>query len=652
MIFEIELILLNDIFRIMKVNVILCLFILVSIYGAGHSNNQKESTLHIIPKPVSLQTEEGHFVPNERTVLVVADKSARDVAELFCHLWRESTGFPLLVKRGEADQFDNAIILQLNDRVDPQLDSAGYQLEVTPQSIKIKANEARGLFYGVQTLMQLLPPSIEGPKAASDGLWQVPCVKITDYPRFAWRGLMLDVSRHFFSKSFVKKYIDEMARYKFNIFHWHLSDDQGWRIQIKGLPELTETGAWRVPRMGKWWSFLPPQPGEKASQGGYYTQDDIKEIVAYAQRRFITIVPEIDLPAHSLALISSYPNLSCTQKQFHVNPGSKFSDTDDNVVCVANDSVWQIIDVIFTQVAQLFPGPYIHVGGDEANKNFWKDCPRDQALMKKEGITSLNGLQSYFEKKLEKLIISKGKRMIGWDEILEGGIAPEATVMSWRGTVGGIKAAEMGHHVIMTPNDHCYLDLYQGDPLIEPETYSRLRLKTVYDFEPVPDGINPQYILGGQGNLWTESVPNDRQAEYMTWPRALALSEVLWSPKGRKNWPDFVRRTEAQFHYLEAAQVNYAVSLYDPIISAILTQDGVLKVKLATEIPGLDIYYRFDETNPDQFSPKYNGIPLEIPPGASQIKVVTYRGGKPIGHQINCPVAELKNRIENKRDDK
>jgi hexosaminidase len=631
----------------MKASLILFLFVLVVIRGVGQPYNQgRESVLHIVPEPVSLQIEAGHFILNDKTALVVADKKALDVAELFRHLCRESTGFALPVRERVEDRVDNTIILQLNSQVNPQLDSAGYQLEVTPQSIRIEANEARGLFYGVQTLMQLLPSSVENRRVVSDDLWEVPCVKIIDYPRFGWRGLMLDVSRHFFSKAFVKKYIDEMARYKFNVFHWHLSDDQGWRIQIKGLPELTEAGAWRVPRMGKWWSFLPPQPGEKATQGGYYTQEDIKEIVAYAQQRFITIVPEIDLPAHSLALITSYPNLSCTQKQFHVNPGSKFSDTDDNVVCVANDSTWQIIDVIFTQVAQLFPGSYIHVGGDEANRDFWKDCPRDQALMKKEGITSLEGLQSYFEKKLEKIIISKGKKMIGWDEILEGGIAPEATVMSWRGSEGGIKAAGMGHHVIMTPSDYCYLDLYQGDPLIEPETYSRLRLKTVYSFEPVPDGVDPQYILGGQGNLWTESVPNERQAEYMTWPRALALSEVLWSPKDKKNWPDFVRRTEVQFHYLKAAHVNYALSLYDPIISAVATPDSILKVKLATEIPGLDIYYRFDETNPDQFSPKYQGTPLDIPPGASQIKVVTYRDGKPIGHQINCPLVELKNRIE------
>ncbi len=263
---------------------------------------------------------------------------------------------------------------------------------------------------------------------------------------------MLDVSRHFFSKEFVKKYIDEMAKYKFNIFHWHLTDDNGWRIEIKGLPELTEIGAWRVPRTGLWHQFEPPQPGEKATYGGYYTQDDIREIVKYAQERFVTIIPEIDVPAHSLALIASYPNLSCTQLKYPVNPGSPFYKKEDNVLCVANDSTWLILDKIFTQIANLFPGKYIHIGGDEAYKGFWEQCPKDQALMKQEGLDSVDELQSFFVKKLEKLIISKGKKMIGWDEILEGGLAPEATVMSWRGMKGGIEAARMGHEVIMTPD--------------------------------------------------------------------------------------------------------------------------------------------------------------------------------------------------------
>jgi len=457
--------------------------------------------------------------------------------------------------------------------------------------------------------------------------------------------LMLDVSRHFFSKQFVEEYIDEMAKYKYNIFHWHLTDDNGWRIEIKGLPRLTEVGAWRVPRTGRWGTFEPPQPGEKATDGGYYTQQDIRDVVAYAKKRFITILPEIDVPAHSLSLIAAYPNLSCTQLQYPVNPGSPFYAKEDNVLCVANDSTWLMLDKIFTQVAELFPCDYIHVGGDEAYKGFWAKDPKDQALMKKENITDLDGLQSYFEKKLEKLITSKGKKMIGWDEILEGGIAPEATVMSWRGMAGGTNAAKMGHEVIMTPNNYTYLDLYQGDPLIEPATYSKLLLNTCYQFEPVPDSVDPKYILGGQGNLWTESVPNDRHAEYMTWPRGLALSEVFWSPKDKRNWPDFIRRMEDRFKYMDAAHVKYALSANDPIITGLRDANDSLQVKLAAQIPNLDIYYTFDGTNPDNFYSKYDGNPLDIPKGASEIRVITYLDGKPFGHQINCPLSEVAKRV-------
>lgn len=456
---------------------------------------------------------------------------------------------------------------------------------------------------------------------------------------------MLDVSRHFFPFDFLKQYIDEMVKYKFNVFHLHLTDDQGWRIEIKGMPNLTEAGAWRVPRQGSWWSFAPPQPGEGATYGGYYTQEQIKELVKYAAERNVTIVPEIDVPAHSLALITAYPGLSCTGKQYDVNPGSRFKD-ECNVLCVANDATWAALDKIFTQVAELFPGEYIHIGGDEANRGFWGQHEADKALMQKEGIKNLAELQSYFTKKLEKLVISKGKRMIGWDEILEGGLAPEATVMSWRGMEGGIKAAQMGHHVIMSPTTHAYLDLYQGDPIIEPETYSMLRLKSCYDFEPVPNGIDKSLILGGQGNLWTESVPTGRHAEYMTWPRGFALAEVLWSPATSKNWVDFIRRMEWQFNHLDKAGVNYARSAYDAIITSVKDVKGDYLVKMTTEIPGLDIHYTFNGTNPSVHEAKYNGTPLTIPKGASQIRVRTYKDGKPAGEQINFMLSKLKERLE------
>lgn len=609
--------------------------------------NSKQTELHIIPEPVSITLHEGHFSLKPNTSIIVEGSTAQDVAKLFTKMLNTPTGYHLLVKESKAGN-GNAIILRINKTPDAILGNEGYTLRVTSKNIIIAANQPNGVFYGIQTLMQLLPPDVESQTAIKSVKWEIPAVSIMDYPRFGWRGLMLDVSRHFFSKQFVEQYIDEMAKYKYNIFHWHLTDDNGWRIEIKGLPLLTEVGAWRVPRTGRFGSFEPPQPGEKATYGGYYTQQDIRDVIAYAKKRFITILPEIDVPAHSLSLIAAYPNLSCTQLQYPVNPGSPFYKIEDNVLCVANDSTWLMLDKIFTQVAELFPCKYIHVGGDEAYKGFWAKDPKDQALMKKENITDLDGLQSYFEKKLETLITSKGKKMIGWDEILEGGIAPEATVMSWRGMSGGTEAAKMGHQVIMTPSNYTYLDLYQGDPLIEPATYSMLRLNTCYQFEPVPDSVNPKYILGGQGNLWTESVPNERHAEYMTWPRALALSEVFWSPKDKRNWNDFLSREEYRFKYMDIAQVKYARSQYDAIITGVKDANDSLEVKLSTQVPGLDIYYRFDETNPDNFSPKYEGQPLVIPKGASEIRVITYRDGKPIGHQINCPLSEVAKRVPGK----
>lgn len=614
---------------------------LINAFAQSHSVN---STISIIPEPVSIKAGSGHFQLHPSTVILAGDNKITDIAHLLSGMLNAPTGYHLQVMQKNTQQ-KNAISLVLNKTPNKVTGEEGYSIKVSPDRVVISANKPHGLFNGIQTLMQLLPPEIESATTVKSGHWEIPSVDITDYPRFGWRGLMLDVSRHFFSKAFVKEYIDEMAKYKFNVFHWHLTDDNGWRIEIKGLPRLTDIGAWRVPRKGRFGQLPSPEPGEKATDGGFYTQDDIREIVAYAKAHFITIVPEVDVPAHSLALIASYPNLSCTQLQYPVNPGSPFYGKEDNVLCVANDSTWLMLDKIFTQIAALFPGEYIHVGGDEAFKGFWKNCPKDQALMKKEGINNLEELQSYFEKKLEKLILSKGKKMIGWDEILEGGLAPEATVMSWRGMQGGIKAAQMGHHVIMTPAHYCYIDLYQGDPLVEPATYGRLLLDTAYAFEPVPDGVDPKYILGGQGNLWTESVPNDRHAEYMTWPRGMALAEVLWSPKDKRNWMDFITRMENRFRYLDVAQVKYARSEYDPVITGVKNTDDSLQVKITTQIQGLDIYYRFDGTNPDNYSPEYKGSPLDIPIGATEIRVVTYKDGKPVGTQINCPLSEVAKRV-------
>ncbi|MEP6627528.1 MAG: family 20 glycosylhydrolase [Ginsengibacter sp.] len=608
----------------------------------------EETRVQIVPEPVSVKTEHGNFQLNQATTILFDNTQMKEVADMLSHLLNAPTGYHVTTKNGRYMNTKNAIILVLNKAPMSEIGDEGYTLHVSPERITIAANKPQGIFYGIQSLMQLLPPDIESKAAVQSVKWTIPCAQILDYPRFGWRGLMLDVSRHFFTVDEVKQYINQMAKYKFNVFHWHLTDEGGWRIEIKGLPKLTEVGAWRVKRTGRWGTFDGPQPGEKATDGGFYTQDQIKDVIAYAKKRNVAILPEIEVPGHCLALIASYPNLSTTKMSYPVWPQSP-PRSMDVVLDVASDSTWLILDKIFTQVAELFPSPYIHVGGDLANTYLWSKSPENVALMKKEGIATTAGLQSYFEKKVEKIVISKGKKMIGWDDILDGGIAPEATttIMSWRGMTGGIAAAKMGHNVIMTPTNYAYLDYIQGDSMVEPPAiFGKLLLKNSYTWDPVSDSIDPKFVLGGQGNLWTESVPDYRHAEYMIWPRAMALSEVFWSPKNKRNWDDFLVREQNRFKYFDAAQVKYSRSQYDAIVTGVKGSDGSLQVKLSTQMPGLDIYYRFDETNPDNFSPGYKGTPLVIPNGASMVKVITYKNGKPVGHQINCPLSLVEKRIE------
>ncbi len=621
----------------------LVLFLFISvIYCDAYSQSAGEkNSISIIPQPVSVSLQKGSFSLSKETAIIAADKNSAEITSFLSELIDHSYGFPARLKNGKSSSAKNSITLRLNKKADAAIGEEGYTLKINPQQVILSANNPRGLFYGIQTLMQLLPARDNSDAHTKKTHFTIPCVTITDYPRFGYRGMMLDVSRHFFSKDFIKKYIDEMAKYKFNVFHWHLTDDQGWRIEIKGLPKLTEVGAYRVPRTGKWGTFNFAQPGEKATDGGYYTQNDIREIIQYAKDRFIDVLPEIDVPAHSLALIASYPNLSCTKEQYAVSP-QYAPDSLDDVLCVANDSTWMILDKIFTQVAQLFPYEYIHTGGDEANRKFWMKDPKDVALMENEGLKTPAELQSYFEKKLEKLIISKGKKMIGWDEIVEGGLAPEATVMSWRGMKGGIEAAKMGHHVIMTPILETYLSRKQGDASVEPFGPGILRISTCYQFEPVPEGVDPKFILGGQASTWTEKIPNYRHLEYMTWPRAMAIAEVLWSPKSTRNWNDFAQRVDQHFKYLDADSVKYSRSMYDPIITAVKGNDDSMKIKITTEMPGLTIYYTFDGTDPDNFYPAYSGIPLDIPKGASEIRAISYRHGRVVSRQINKPLDQLK----------
>ena len=619
---------------------LLYLLLLLALSTAQAQNN----SLNLIPQPVEIKQNNGFYTLTKSTTVGYNKPEGRDVSDKLAQKLNIATGFKISASQASKSR----IQLNLNAAPDQKLGKEGYTLVSNSKGIVITANQPAGLFYGIQTLLQLLPKEIESKKVVS-AKWTIPAVQITDYPRFGWRGLMLDVSRHFFTKDEVKQYIDEMARLKFNTFHWHLTDDEGWRIEIKSLPELTEVGAWRVQRYGRFGDRDSPKPGEKANDSGFYTQDDIREVIRYATERNITIVPEIDVPGHSMAAIAAYPELSCKKDtSTRVSPGSKFSEwygngtfkmNVENALNPSDENVYVFLEKVFTEVAALFPGQYIHVGGDECYKGYWAEDAGCQALMKKLGIRHVEDLQGYFMNRVEAILKAKGKKLIGWDEILDGGISPEATVMSWRGVKGGIEAAKMGHDVVMSPTTFAYLDYMQGERTVDPPIYASLRLQKCYSFEPVPDGVEAKYILGGQGNLWTEQVPTLRYAQYMTFPRAWALSEVYWSPKESKNWDNFIQRVENKFERSEIAEVNYSKAIYDAIIKTSL-KDGKLTLTMESEAPNLEIYYTIDDAMPDKYTSKYTQ-PVILPEGPITLRVITCRDGKPIGHLITLKREEL-----------
>ncbi len=634
----------------------LCL--LLSFFFAVKNAVAQPGRIAIIPEPVTLQTKTGVFtLPQSIAVEAPAGDEMKATLALLQNRLTVPTGYKLMVSPSAPTA---AISLQLNKASDAAIGPEGYRLSVTPQKIVVKANTPAGLFYSVQTLLQLFPKEIESASLMNSVAWTAPAVEITDYPRFGWRGLMFDVSRHFFTKEQVKDYIDKMVRYKYNILHLGLTNDEGWRIEIKGLPNLTKVGAWNVKKEGFFGTFTPPGPNEPRNYGGFYTQDDIRELVQYAKERFVNILPEINAPGHSLATIASYPELSCTEgaDKYVVRSGEVIMDWSrgappiaivDNTLCPANEKVYEFLDKVITQVAQLFPFEYIHMGGDEAPHNFWEKNGQIKALMQREGLKTIPQVQEYFTRRVQKIVASKGKKMMGWDEVLEGGDLPKSVaVMSWRGTKWGTEAAKKGHEVVMSPTTYAYLDYMQGDPIIEPRIYASLRLSKAYEFDPLPEGVDKKFIKGGQGNLWTEQIYHMRHAQYMTWPRGWALAESVWSPKEKKNWNRFFPKVEAHFARCDVADIKYAPSVYDPSFKVSKAGDG-LKVELATEVKDLDIYYSFDNTFPDHHALKYTG-PLTPPTDAAQLKVVTYRGKKQMGRQIAMPIEELKKRAEAKRN--
>ncbi len=614
----------------------------------------------IIPQPVNIETAEGS-VTIESEIGLVLDQENQMVSTMLDNFSSElkPLGIGMTSESGSESAAAALLRITLKEEDSVKLGEEGYELHLGKGVINLQAIEPAGVFNGLQTLRQLLP---QVRVVNEDGSYEpivLEGMRIVDYPRFGWRGLMLDVSRHFFTVEEVKDYIDQMSKYKFNVFHWHLTDDEGWRIEIKAFPRLTEVGAWRVERHGRFGSQRPyPKKNEKATYGGFYTQEQVKDVIAYAAERNVTIVPEIDVPGHSMALLAAYPELSTRKELKFVNPGSKFANwfgdgkfemTIENTLDPSNPAVYAFLDMIFGEIASLFPSDYIHMGGDECYHGYWEKDEKVQAFMKENGIEDSHALQSYFVKRVEKIISSKGKKMIGWDEILEGGLADGAAVMSWRGMKGGIEAARSQHEVVMSPTDFAYLDYTQGDYSVENKIYADLSLEKAYSFDPMPNpnlyvDIDPDLILGGQGNLWTEVIPTLQFAYYMTYPRALALSESLWSPLASKDYQNFLFRTEAHFDRFDQSGKSIAKTIYEPEIK-LKMESGKLMCTLATPFEDIEFRYTIDNTYPVGMGTKYTG-PFEIPQGDLKLRAQSYRDGQPIGRMLLIDRKDLEARVK------
>lgn len=528
------------------------LFFLLPACSTESSNNLEH--VAIIPQPVSLAAGTGSFVFNKDTKIILAAKTQRlqQVARFFNQLLKQSAGLELEVTTDSHER--NFLFIELTENI---THPEGYELQITPEYIWIKAQKAAGAFYAIQTIRQLLPAEIELEQKEEGLVFQLPSLVIKDYPRFDYRGMHLDVGRHFFPVEFIKKYIDLLVLFKMNRFHWHLTEDQGWRIEIPQYPKLQEIAAYRKETVVGH-NNDEPRTYDGKKYGGYYTQSEIKEIVFYAARRFITVIPEIELPGHSSAALAAYPELGCSGGPYEV--ATRWGIFDE-VYC-PKEETFDFLQTVLAEVFQLFPSEYVHIGGDECPKKSWEESSFCQDLMQREGLKNEEELQSYFIKRMANYVQANGKNIIGWDEILEGGLAPGAVVMSWRGEKGGIAAAKQGHDVIMTPTTYCYFDYYQSKSESEPLAIGGfLPVDSVYSYDPVPAELTAEeakHILGAQGNLWTEYITTPAQAEYMAFPRAIALAEVVWSPKAAKDFGQFKTRLIQQLPRLDHMNVNYA----------------------------------------------------------------------------------------------
>ena len=629
-------------------HLLLAIGFLFGLSKAGYASDD----LSLIPQPVSVVRSAGHYeLPANLNIQVnTLNPQVEYVAKRVLDRIANVAGFKRRIEKIPSSS--PVLIFLLKESELEHLGNEGYRLNVTAKGVEIISARPAGMFYAVQTLLQLLPPEIESRKAVVKKNWQIPFVRIFDKPRFAWRGLMLDVSRHFFNKSEVIKFIDDMAAYKFNLLHLHLTDDDGWRIEIKSYPKLTSVGAWRPERTGTYTFFTHPDPSAPNNYGGYFTQEDIKEIVSYAAKNFINVMPEIDVPGHSLAAIAAYPELACTPGSYRPCSGDStmvwpkegdFYALYDNSLCAGKEEVFTFLDKIFTEVAALFPFEYIHVGGDENAKNFWEKSEYIKKLMEKENIPTIHAVQNYFTRRVEKIIKAKGKKMIGWDEILEGELNENTAIMSWQGTQGGIAGSKRKLKVVFAPTSYAYFNYMQGDPAIEPPVHSTKLLKTTYETEPLPEDVDDTYVMGVQACLWTEQVYNYRHLQYMLWPRCFAASEWSWTQSGRKNWTEFVSRVEKHFIRYDYAGKKYAPSMYEPLFSIAEKQGGYF-LSMQTQVEGIAIHYSFDNSFPDEYYPKYVG-PIAIPPDASLLRVICYKDGKQVGRDASIAIRKLKERL-------
>ena len=570
-----------------------------------------ENDLTIIPQPQSMVLGKGHFQFTQETIFVI-DPALMPARLPFLKQFECASGFKFAIQK--AAILTNSVVID----TDKSLPKEGYTLAVTPQQISIKAADYNGALYALQTLRQLLPNEVESTELVKRD-WLVPAVTITDAPQYQWRGLMLDVSRHFFPKEYILKTLDRMAMLKLNTFHFHLVDNEGWRIEIKKYPKLTEVGAWRVDQEDKLWDERTPNPANAFANpatapkkyGGFYTQEDIKEIVAYATARGITVIPEIEMPAHAMSAIAAYPELSCHKRPIGVPSGAVWPITD--IYCAGQEETFDFIEEVLTEVLALFPSQYIHVGGDEATHTEWERCPKCQLRMKEHQLKNVHQLQSYFIKRIDDFLTSKGRTLVGWDEIMDGGLAENAVVMNWRGIEVGKKALAQGNPIVLTSD--CYIDNYQGLPDYEPQANGGyLPLKKLYNYnlekEALADAsVEKSKVLGTQANLWAEHVGSTEHSEYMLFPRLLALAEISWTNDKLKDWDSFMRRTQHFMQRMDVMGIHYARSVYQ-VVPTVENKEGNIYLKLECEVPNADIRYALGDT-PIEKGEKYTA-PIAI----------------------------------------